>query len=275
MIPGADKKPLSGWRAKVHEIIFEADTPAGRLFDILLIWSILLSILAVLLDSVSSIQAKYGGILYGIEWFFTLLFTVEYIFRLICVGRPLKYATSFFGIVDLLAIAPTYLRLFVPGTQYWVVIRFLRVLRVFRVLKLAEYIGEGQYLIRALKASRRKIFLFLFTVLTLVTILGSMMYLIEGGRNGFTSIPRGIYWAIVTLTTVGYGDISPQTVFGQALASLVMILGYSILAVPTGIVTAEMTRQLPDKISTQVCPHCMAEGHLIDAKFCRKCGGLL
>lgn len=267
-------KPLRGWRARFHEIIFEADTPWGKFFDVVLIWSIVLSIVAVLLDSVQSINQRYGELLYAVEWFFTILFTIEYILRLACVGRPMAYATSFFGIIDFLAFAPTYVSLFIPGTQYLIVIRFLRVLRVFRVLKLAEYIGEGQELLRALSGTRRKIFLFLTTVLTLVVILGSLMYLIEGREHGFTSIPRSIYWAIVTLTTVGYGDIHPHTELGQALASVVMILGYSIIAVPTGIVTAEMTREAAKQksISTQACPQCSAEGHDPDAKHCKFCG---
>jgi voltage-gated potassium channel len=267
--------PLTGWRARLHEIIFEADTPAGKAFDELLILCIVLSVVTVMLDSISVVRAAYGDLLYQVEWFFTLLFTVEYILRLISIGRPLRYARSFFGVVDILAILPTYLSLLIPGAQYMLVIRTLRVLRVFRVLKLAEYLGEANVLMRALRASRLKITIFLFTVVTLVVILGSLMYLIEGGENGFTSIPRGVYWAVVTLTTVGYGDIAPQTPIGQALATVVMIIGYAIIAVPTGIVTAELAYARVDKVSTQACPECSAEGHDANAVYCNRCGAKL
>jgi voltage-gated potassium channel len=215
---------------------------------------------------------QYGRQLYLVEWFFTLLFTVEYLLRLSCVGRPLKYAVSFYGIVDLLAIIPTYLSLVLPGTQYLLVIRILRILRIFRILKLVPYLGEARLLMRALRASGRKIAVFIYTVLTLVVIFGSLMYVIESGTQGFTSIPRSIYWTIVTLTTVGYGDISPQTPVGQTLASIVMILGYGIIAVPTGIVTVEMTQTFGRRVSTQACPECSAEGHDADARYCKYCG---
>ena len=263
------------FRASLHEIIFEADTPAGKVFDVLLIVSIVASVVLVMLDSVSSIQIAYGQLLYLGEWFFTLLFTVEYILRLFCVGRPLAYATSFFGVVDLLAVLPTYLSIFFPGTQYFLVIRILRVLRIFRVLKLVTYVGETRMLMQALSASRRKITVFLFAVLTLVIIFGALIYLIEDPETGFTSIPRSIYWAIVTLTTVGYGDISPQTDFGQAVSAIIMIIGYGIIAVPTGIVTAEMTQVYKRSVSTQACPQCSAEGHDTDARFCKYCGSTL
>jgi voltage-gated potassium channel len=259
----------------MHEVIFEADTPAGKTFDVLLIGSILVSVAAVMLDSIHAVQSKHGDLLYGIEWFFTLLFTVEYVLRLLSVGRPLKYAVSFYGVVDLLAIIPTYLSLILPGTQYLLTIRILRILRIFRILKLVQYLGEAKLLIRALRASGRKIAVFLYTVLTLVVIFGSLMYVIEGGAHGFTSIPRSIYWTIVTLTTVGYGDISPQTGLGQALASVVMILGYGIIAVPTGIVTVEMTQAFGRKVSTQACLECSAEGHDFDARHCKFCGAAL
>ncbi len=264
-----------GWRVRLHEIIFEADTPAGKGFDIVLIISILASVAAVMLDSVSGVRQAHGVLLYGIEWGFTLLFTAEYLLRLSCVGKPFRYATSFFGIVDLLAIIPTYLSLVVPGSQYLLVIRILRILRIFRILKLVPYLKEASQLMRALKASGRKIAVFLYTVLTLVVIFGSLMYVIEGESGGFTSIPRSIYWAIVTLTTVGYGDISPQTGLGQAVASLVMILGYAIIAVPTGIVTVEMSHAFSAGISTQACPQCGAEGHDTDASHCKFCGAAL
>ena len=270
LLAGRDRvSPGSGNR--LHEIIFEADTPAGKFFDLLLIVSILLSVLAVMLDSVSGIRMTYGAWLLGVEWFFTLLFTVEYLLRLSCVGRPLKYAISFYGIVDLLSILPTYLSLILPGTRYLLAIRILRVLRIFRVLKLATYVSEANLLVRSLKASRRKIAVFLYAVMTLVVIIGSMMYLVEGEVHGFTSIPRSMYWAVVTLTTVGYGDISPQTSLGQFLATGVMILGYSIIAVPTGIVTAEIGKSMRE-VSTQVCPECSAEGHDQDALHCKYCG---
>ncbi|OEU52645.1 MAG: ion transporter [Desulfuromonadales bacterium C00003096] len=259
----------------MHEVIFEADTPAGKFFDILLIVSILASVAAVMLDSIGAVRLQYGKLLFMIEWFFTLLFTIEYILRLLCVGRPRKYAVSFYGVVDLLAIIPTYLSLILPGSQYLLVIRLLRILRIFRILKLVVYLGEARLLMQALRASGRKITVFLLTVLPLVVIFGSLMYVIESAENGFTSIPRSIYWAIVTLTTVGYGDISPQTALGQTLASLVMILGYSIIAVPTGIVTVEMSQTFSRKISTQACPECSAEGHDTDARHCKFCGAAL
>jgi len=263
------------WRSKVHEFIFEADTPAGKMFDILLIATILLSVIAVMLDSVKVINLHYGDILYKIEWFFTILFTIEYLLRLISVGKPLKYATSFFGIIDLFAILPTYFSLLLPGSQYFLVIRLMRVLRIFRVLKLVRFLREARFLLQALRASSRKILIFFFTVLTLVVIFGSLMYVIENEADGFTSIPKSIYWAIVTLTTVGYGDISPQTPIGQSLAAIIMILGYSIIAVPTGIVTVEIAQQYKEQISTQSCPQCSAEGHDHDAKHCKYCGSKL
>jgi voltage-gated potassium channel len=262
-------------RARLHEIIFEADTPGGKLFDMLLILSIVTSVILVMLDSVSSIQQSYGRLLYFGEWFFTILFTIEYALRLYSVGRPLAYATSFFGMVDLLAILPTYLSIIFPGAHYLLVIRLLRVLRIFRVLKLAKYLGEIQILSRALLASRRKITVFLFVVVTLVVIFGSLMYLIEKPEHGFTSIPRSIYWAIVTLTTVGYGDISPKTELGQAISAIIMIIGYGIIAVPTGIVTAELTQSYKKGISTQACQQCSAEGHDPDASHCKYCGAEL
>lgn len=271
------KIPLSRspWRLALHEVIFEADTPAGKGFDVILIISILASVMAVMLDSIANVRFAYGGLLYRVEWFFTLIFTIEYMLRLVCVGRPLHYAVSFYGVVDLLAIIPTYLSLVLPGSQFLLVIRILRILRIFRILKLVPYLKEAYLLIKALKASGRKIAVFLYTVLTLVVIFGSLMYVIEGETNGFTSIPRSIYWAIVTLTTVGYGDISPQTNIGQAVASLVMILGYAIIAVPTGIVTVEMSHAFNTSISTQACPECSAEGHDIDARYCKFCGAAL
>jgi voltage-gated potassium channel len=267
--------PRARWRMVLHEVIFEADTPAGKAFDIILIISILLSVAAVMLDSVASVQLRYGRLLYGIEWFFTLLFTLEYLLRLSSVGRPSKYATSFYGMVDLLSIIPTYISLVVPGSQYLLVIRILRILRIFRILKLVAYISEARLLAKALRASGRKIAVFLYTVLTLVVIFGSLMYVIEGYESGFTSIPRSIYWAIVTLTTVGYGDLTPQTGLGQVLASVIMIFGYGIIAVPTGIVTVEMSQAFKGRVTTQACPECSAEGHDSEARHCKYCGAML
>lgn len=269
------EKKLDRLRAWLHEIIFEADTAGGKLFDVLLIASIIVSVVLVMLDSVADFNARYGRLLYAGEWFFTLLFTIEYGLRLFCIGRPLSYASSFFGIVDLLAIMPTYLSIIFPGTQYLLVIRILRVLRIFRVLKLVPYVGEARLLMQALRASSRKITVFLFTVLTLVIIFGSLMYLIEDTSNGFTSIPRCVYWAVVTLTTVGYGDIFPQTNLGQLVSAFIMIIGYGIIAVPTGIVTVELSHAFSKKLSTQACPQCSAEGHDSDAHNCKYCGALL
>jgi voltage-gated potassium channel len=270
-----NKPSHSTWRSRLHEIIFEADTPAGKAFDVALIVSIVLSVIAVMLDSMAVVREQYRPVLYAVEWGFTILFTVEYVFRLICIGRPLKYATSFFGIVDLLAIIPTYLSVIVPGSHYLLVIRILRVLRIFRVLKIVQYLSEAELLLIAMKASRRKITVFLFTVLTLVIIFGALMYVVEDEAAGFTSIPRSMYWAIVTLTTVGYGDISPKTGLGQAIAAVVMILGYSIIAVPTGIVTVELSQAVRGRVSTQVCPECSCEGHAADAVHCKACGAKL
>jgi voltage-gated potassium channel len=270
-------QPESDWRDRLHEIIFEADTPAGKFFDIVLIGSIILSVVVVVLDSVAWIRRMYGDILYRVEWFFTILFSIEYILRLISVRRPLRYAASFFGLVDLLAVIPTYISLFIPGSQYLLTIRVLRLLRIFRVFKLVAYVNEGRIIITALKASRRKISVFLLGVLTIVIIIGSLMYVIEGSENGFTDIPTGIYWAIVTLTTVGYGDISPQTPAGKVVASVVMIIGYAIIAVPTGIVTAELAYAGRNRatLTTRSCPSCSKEGHDPDATYCKHCGAQL
>jgi voltage-gated potassium channel len=280
-MPDRPNKPPN-MKELVHEVIFEADTPAGKWFDVLLIVSILASVAVVMADSVGAIRINHGRSLLVAEWFFTLLFTIEYALRLISVRSPMKYALSFYGVIDFLAIVPTYLSLVFPATKYFLVLRLLRILRVFRVLKLLQYLKEADLLVKALTASRRKITVFLFVVLTLVTIFGSLMYVIEGEANGFTSIPRGIYWAIVTMTTVGYGDVAPRTGFGQLLASFIMILGYAIIAVPTGIVTAEigfamtgssMTGSSMTKgTSRQACLNCSLEGHDTDAVFCKFCG---
>jgi len=273
----ATEPPATPRRARLHEIIFEAETRAGRLFDLALIWLILLSVATVILESVRFIREQYGELLYALEWFFTVLFTLEYLLRLLSVRRPLRYATSFFGVVDLLAIIPTYLSILVPGSQYLLVIRILRLLRVFRLFKLSEYVTEADTLRRALHASRRKISVFLSAVMLLVVIIGALMYVIEGEENGFTSIPVSIYWAIVTLTTVGYGDVSPRTAVGQMLASLVMIIGYGIIAVPTGIVSVELAHaaRAQQEASAQSCPACEAGDHDFDAVYCKYCGATL
>jgi voltage-gated potassium channel len=266
-----EKQTTENWRDKLYIIIFESDTRGGKRFDIALIISIILSVIAVMLDSVSEINKTYGDLLYFVEWFFTVLFSVEYVLRLISIGKPAHYARSFFGIIDLLAVLPTYISLLIPGSQYLIAIRVLRTLRVFRVLKLIQYIHESQLLMKALKASRRKIEVFLLAVLTLVIIFGSLMYLIEGEESGFTSIPKSIYWAVVTLTTVGYGDISPKTGLGQALAAVIMIMGYGIIAVPTGIVTVELSHARK-KMYHLVCSECSSEDHDPDARYCKDCG---
>ncbi len=267
-----DSEGLSPWQAKINEIIFGADTFLGKLFDIVLIVAILLSVAAVLLESVDDIYDVYGRELLLIEWGFTLLFTVEYILRLVSVKQPLKYAKSFFGIVDLLSIIPTYLSLFLTGANSLLVIRILRILRLFRILKLVNYLGEAEFLIAAMRQSRRKILVFLYTVMTVVIIFGSIMYLVEGPENGFNSIPESIYWAIVTLTTVGYGDISPHTPVGKMIASAVMISGYAIIAVPTGIYAAELSQVMNKARDARACEGCGRTGHEETSLYCRFCG---
>jgi voltage-gated potassium channel len=270
--------PGHTWRTWLYEVIFEADTATGKAFDVVLLWSILLSVAAVLLESVEAIRTGYGPLLYAVEWGFTIVFTIEYTVRILCVRKPLLYVRSFYGIVDLLSILPTYLSLFVGGSHALIVIRALRLLRVFRVFKLARYVGEASVLMEALRASRAKITVFLLTVLSIVLIVGSLMYLIEGSHpgSGFTSIPTSIYWTIVTMTTVGYGDITPQTIPGKTLASVVMIIGYGIIAVPTGIVTAEISAASRQRrITTHVCPDCHRAGHEPDANHCKFCGSSL
>ncbi len=273
----SEAKDGASWREAAQVIIFGTDTPAGKAFDVALLLAISASVLAVMLESVASIRQNYGRALDIAEWTFTVLFTIEYVVRLICVPFPVRYARSFFGIVDLIAILPTYLSLFVPGAEHLLVIRALRLLRIFRVFKLAQFLGEASILRRALADSRHKVGVFLGTITILVTILGTAMYIIEGEEHGFTSIPTSVYWAVVTMTTVGYGDLAPQTVPGKTLATVVMILGYSIIAVPTGIVTAEIveTAAAAHRATARRCFECLTEGHENDARYCKHCGAPL
>ena len=262
-------------RSKIYQVVFLADTPAGRAFDVVLIAAILASVGIVMLDSVESVRQHHREAFLVAEWFFTIIFTIEYVVRLAVVRRPLHYARSFYGVVDLLSILPTYISLIAPSAIVLLSVRILRVLRIFRVLKLANYLDEADQLSRALRGSRRKILVFIFVILTLVTVIGSMMYLIEGGENGFTSIPQSVYWAVVTLATVGYGDIFPVTPLGKALASVLIVMGYGIIAVPTGIVTVEMNREREAAAAgrrREVCPTCGLDDHAPDARFCRRCG---
>jgi voltage-gated potassium channel len=263
------------WKERLYIVIFEADTPAGKLFDILLFIAILIAVGLTMLSSVQSMNDAYGAVIRPLNTAFTVLFTIEYIVRLYCAKNTLRYARSFFGMVDLLAVLPFYIGLFIPGTRFLNVIKVLRMLRIFRVLKMAQYVGEADLLKDALMASRRKIGIFLVVVMTIVVILGSLMYIIEGEANGFTSIPRSVYWAIVTLTTVGYGDISPQTGLGQALAAVIMIIGYSIIAVPTGIITAELGISAARRKQVRICGACGHGAHDADAAFCKRCGAAL
>ena len=268
---------LNRLRSTIHEIIFEAETPAGKAFDIALLVMILLSVLVVSLESIESYSLRFGRLFFYLEWGLTILFTLEYLLRIFSVRRPWGYILSFFGIVDLLSILPTFLSLFISGSQYLITIRALRLLRIFRVFKLGNYLAQSQILLSALRASRIKIVVFLGAVLASVVIIGSLMYLVEGGANsGFNSIPESIYWAIVTITTVGYGDIAPQTVVGQFTASLLMLMGYAIIAVPTGIVTSEMVKKEESNKKNQVrvleCPECLTTDHESDASYCKKCG---
>jgi voltage-gated potassium channel len=270
------KRSLSGFKLKMYETIFESDTLAGKLFDLCLLFLIISSITIIMLESVESFRMRFLHILIPLEWAFTIAFTLEYLARLWTVQKKVRYATSFFGIIDLLSVLPSYLALFIPGAHSLMVIRSIRLLRVFRILKLTQFVGEGQFLMTAMRASKHKIIVFLFTVVTTVVIMGTIMFMIEGPENGFTSIPRSIYWSIVTMTTVGYGDIAPRTDLGQFVASMLMILGYGVIAVPTGIVSAEMVNiKGKEKISNQTCPHCLKEGHDSDARHCKFCGGSL
>ena len=280
------KKPSKNWKARLHEIIYEADTPEGKLFDILLLIVILASIVFVMLESISSFNARFHNFLNIAEWVITILFTIEYIARIISVKRPLRYVFSFYGVIDFLSTIPKYLSLIFFGTQVFIALRAFRLLRVFRILKLTRYLGASNTLASSLKASKAKILVFLFGVLIVSIIFGTLMYLIEGETSGFTSIPVSVYWCIVTLTTVGFGDIAPVTPLGQFIASIIMILGYGIIAVPTGIVSAEFVSQnrgnygspprIPEvDLNTEACPYCSAENHKDNAKYCYNCGHLL
>jgi len=287
---------LSPWKNKLHEIIYEADTPMGKLFDILLFVIIIFSVILIMLESVKTFDAKYHEILFILEWVVTIFFTIEYIARIICIKKPSHYIFSFYGIIDFLSTIPLYISYIFAGSQVLLAVRAFRLLRVFRILKLARFLGEASQLKRALRASREKITVFLFAVLIVSVMLGTLMYIIEGDEAGFTSIPTSIYWTIVTLTTVGYGDIAPITPQGQAVAMVIMLLGYGIIAVPTGMVTAEFARQNKSKsgedttkasnsgmsnsgrhihVNTQACPTCSKEGHRDDASHCYNCGSLL
>ncbi|GLB49730.1 ion transporter [Neptunitalea lumnitzerae] len=260
------------WKKQLYEVIYEADTAAGKWFDIVLLFLIGVSIALVMLESVASIEAHYGDLFLVLEWIITILFSIEYILRIVCIKKPLKYVFSFYGIIDFISTIPLYLSYFFVGSHVLIAFRALRLLRVFRILKLVRFLGEAAQLKEAIRASRTKILVFIYTVLIISVILGTIMYLVEGAESGFTSIPRSIYWTIVTLTTVGYGDIAPATNLGQFLASLIMILGYGIIAVPTGIVTVEFAKQSKVQTNTQVCSNCHKDDHRDEAEYCYNCG---
>jgi len=262
-------------KLQLYEIIFEADTRAGKIFDIALLILILFSILIVSLESVESLGKEYHSLFVVLEWFITISFSIEYILRLWSAPHTFRYAISFYGIIDLLSLSPTYLAFFLPGTHSLLLIRALRLLRVFRILKLSQFVFEERTMIQSLKRSSIRIFVFMMAVMVIVIICGSLMYLVEGQANGFSSIPQSIYWAIVTITTVGYGDIAPVTPLGKIIAAFMMLIGYAIIAVPTGIITAELVKKTDRQISTQTCPNCFAEGHDSDATFCKDCGAEL
>jgi len=271
-------EPKKGWKLKLHEIIYGTHTPAGKLFDIVLLIVIVYSVIIVMLESIPRIDTKYHSFLNISEWVVTILFTLEYFLRIICIKKPTKYVFSFFGIIDLLSTIPKYLSFFIGGSQYITAFRALRLLRVFRILKLVRFVGESNNLLRALRASRTKIFVFVFFVLVISILLGTIMYLVEGPEHGFNSIPHSVYWTIVTLTTVGYGDISPETGLGQVIATFIMIIGYGIIAVPTGIVSAEYTvmhREDKEADMGRSCSSCGTEILRTDAQYCRSCGNRL
>jgi len=264
--------PGSTWRARWFHIIFGHEDAAGRRFDVLLIVAILGSIAVAVFDTVASAHTKYGAIFYALEWAFTLAFTLEYVMRILVVDRPWRYVRSFFGAVDLLAVLPTWISLIAVGSQYLLVVRALRILRIFRILKLTRYVGEADLLWYTLVRARRKVLVFFSVILTLVLIFGALMYLIEGPEDGFTSIPTSMYWAIVTMTTVGFGDITPKTALGKLVTSLIILIGYSIIAVPTGIFTAELAAGMRAKRKHVSCTHCGQSDHESDADYCRLCG---
>lgn len=268
------EKGANDWREKIHRIIYESETKAGKAFDVALLFCILTSIVVVMLDSVHPLHERYGDIFYALEWTFTGIFTVEYILRLISIRKPYKYVFSFFGVIDLLAIIPSYLSVFFVGAQSLLVLRALRLLRIFRIFRLVHFLSEMRFLSVAIANSLRKISIFILFVLTCVVILGSVIYLVEDDSSGFTSIPQSVYWAIVTITTVGYGDVAPATPLGKFIASFIMLLGYGIIAVPTGIVTTEMAQQASRNRgrANNACPNCGKEGHDMDARFCKFCG---
>lgn len=273
----SEKGAINRFKSRLHEVIFEADTKEGKVFDEVLLVSIILSVLIVILDSVPSLETSHGPFFHSAEWFFTILFTIEYLLRIWITKKSFKYMFSFFGIIDLIAIIPTYLSLLMPGGELIIIVRMLRLLRIFRILKLMQYISATNLLMDSLIKSRYKISVFILFVSILVTILGAILYLVEGAQSGFTSIPRGIYWAIITLTTVGYGDITPSTVAGQSIASVVMLLGYAIIAVPTGIITSQIidSKRYLAKTNTQHCSRCNYHNHEDDALFCKVCGNAL
>ncbi|HMA07902.1 MAG TPA: ion transporter [Ramlibacter sp.] len=270
-------RPTGGWRLRAYQVIYESDTAAGRLFDQIIVAVILISVVVVMADSIQALHARHSTTFAIAEWFFTLLFTVEYIARLATVDRPLRYARSFFGIVDLVAVLPTYLALFLPELHALIDVRILRLLRIFRIFRLTEYVAEYQMLGEALRASRRKILVFLSAVLMVALILGTLLYVVEGPEHGFTDIPTSVYWAITTITTVGFGDITPKTDFGRLIASVIMLIGWGTLAVPTGIVTAEMTvrRHARPLLASRACAQCGSAGYGPEARFCQQCGSAL
>lgn len=271
----AERTDGHSWRARWHDIIFEADTPAGKAFDVALLVTISISVLAVAAESVEGIALRFGPELRALEWVLTILFTLEYVLRLMVVERPAAYARSFFGVVDLLAVLPTYLSLFFVGTHALAVIRALRLLRIFRIFKAARYVSEMNAMLVAFRKTRHKILVFVFVVLCSVLIMGTLLYVIEGEASGFDNIPRSVYWAIVTMTTVGYGDIAPQTPLGQFIAAAAMVLGYGLIIIPTGLFAVELAQSTHEGVSTEHCTRCSLEGHDVDARYCKRCGSRL